>query len=525
MVNPANNKGPSRGTGAGTGKLDPAKSADAAKPAANDPAADRATPGGPARISRQDRQTFGVQGNRSAMRLDERAFKRLDRNGDGQLSGAEIRKQQVGMDLNGDKSVSKEEFMLARGQRRAEVQMQQLDRNRDGVLSGREIHKSIAGADENKDGRVTKAELERFHTRNVDPSKLFDGMDANKDGALSGTEAEGFKDKGYDADGDGRITKPEFLAARERERKEARFADADGNKDGVLSGNEVTAERKDLLDTDRNGSVSKEEYLAGPEDVPVQGTDGPGAGVDADGRQAAERRGAGVDNGQGNGVGAGRGIGAGRGNGAGRANGAAGGGRAAGGQVAGAQRGTNERPVARGGNQAAPQGAGGGIGNGVGNGIGDGVGDGIGGGFGDGREPAGATGGQGTNQAFNRGPVGADGAAPDGGVRQDLPGQPTGAAGGTEERNPAPGDVAAIRQRFEALDTNKDGFLSAEEMGVGGSTGIDRDKDARVSLDEFQADAGKTAALAEPRVPSAFVVEPEVVGKRGEPTEMGFSLI
>jgi Ca2+-binding EF-hand superfamily protein len=251
------------------------------------------------------------------MKLDDRAFARLDKNKDGVLSGKEVNKNVAGMDINGDGSVTREEFGMGRGLKRAEVQMQQGDRNGDGVLSGKELHKSIAGADENKDGRITKSELERFHTRELDRGKLFDGMDGNKDAFLSGKEAETFKDKGWDTDADGRISEAEFLAAQDKLDREARFKDADANADGVLSGNELPADKLAGIDTVKDGRASLPEYLAAPEDL-IRGR-GEGAGNDpgAEGRNpangAANRPGSGV---RGAGNAAGRGAGNAVGNGA-----------------------------------------------------------------------------------------------------------------------------------------------------------------------------------------------------------------
>lgn len=89
----------------------------------------------------------------------------------------------------------------------------------------------------------------------------FDKMDITDDGWLSGTEKRGYEK--YDMDGDGEITKAEFLSGREQERiAERDFMLKDINNDGYLSGNEIPADIR-KYDKDGNGRVTKEEYVQG----------------------------------------------------------------------------------------------------------------------------------------------------------------------------------------------------------------------------------------------------------------------
>ncbi len=81
----------------------------------------------------------------------------------------------------------------------------------------------------------------------------FGIQDGNLDGVLSGTEVEGLRP--LDQDGDGKVSRREFLSAvlAQRQRAEAMVAgilkERDGNSDGRLSGNEISG----LEDCDVNG--------------------------------------------------------------------------------------------------------------------------------------------------------------------------------------------------------------------------------------------------------------------------------
>lgn len=160
---------------------------------------------------------------------------------------------------------------------------QSLDTNEDGQLSGKEA-KPVLKYDANSDGRVSKAEFlaGRQSERKVDPvvedDKQFTKLDITEDGFLSGKEKIGYE--ALDSDGDGEITKAEFMAglaqrrakgqldaakgqldAVNRARAEKLFAVSDANEDGRLSGTEI-GPYKDL-DANGDGMITKEEFLAG----------------------------------------------------------------------------------------------------------------------------------------------------------------------------------------------------------------------------------------------------------------------
>jgi formylglycine-generating enzyme required for sulfatase activity len=101
---------------------------------------------------------------------------------------------------------------------------------------------------------------------NDEDELLFTKLDLTEDGFLSGKEAVSVAQ--YDADGNGKITKAEFLAGRKRDRTghsgqldEQAFHDLDINEDGRLSGSELKTVSD--YDTDGDRRVTKAEFLAG----------------------------------------------------------------------------------------------------------------------------------------------------------------------------------------------------------------------------------------------------------------------
>ncbi len=167
-----------------------------------------------------------------------------------------------------------------RGQRFFEL----LDRNRDGVVTLGEMRamrtRRMAAIDANRDGRISRREFMsarppwvrgRTGPRMVRRrARIFARIDANRDGVISSAEREASLIRWFarmDADRDGRLTRREFIAARQRLRggPARRFGRLDANRDGAISFRELLdrrAERMQAIDRDKDGKVSRREFLA-----------------------------------------------------------------------------------------------------------------------------------------------------------------------------------------------------------------------------------------------------------------------
>ncbi|NOQ34291.1 MAG: hypothetical protein GQ569_00155 [Methylococcaceae bacterium] len=133
--------------------------------------------------------------------------------------------------------------------------------------------------DANKDGKVSKKEFKTYM------GKRFQRMDVDESGTVSTDElrlhAMKQQNKGvrkkivkHDSDGDGTLSKEEFLAPKIKQ-AEAKFAELDIDKDGKLSAYEISGSKKNKkadkpkapelfpnIDADKNGKISDEEKNA-----------------------------------------------------------------------------------------------------------------------------------------------------------------------------------------------------------------------------------------------------------------------
>jgi hypothetical protein len=139
------------------------------------------------------------------------------------------------------------------------------DANQDGYLSGNELDKKARGFDADGNQRVTREEWEmgQMAEREVGWKNEFKQADANQDGWLSGSEATTFR--AHDANGDLEVTEQEYLDAKRASVMngvyDQDFAARDQNQDSYLSGNELDGATQ-AFDANVDGKVTREEYMA-----------------------------------------------------------------------------------------------------------------------------------------------------------------------------------------------------------------------------------------------------------------------
>jgi Ca2+-binding EF-hand superfamily protein len=199
--------------------------------------------------------------SRAEWRGSDRAFRNQDWNGDGKLSGDEIR---AGARRPGRGTV---------GTTGTSDRFVDLDSNRDGRLTPAEWHGSTVvfdALDANGDGLLTREEA---LGANVTGQSEFKSLDVNGDGDVARSEwqwnAAAF-DR-LDANRDGRLTLQEFEnSAAIVPPQQTAFRSLDVNGDGVIASTEwqwnVAAFNR--LDTNRDGRLTPQEFGNPRVDVP-----------------------------------------------------------------------------------------------------------------------------------------------------------------------------------------------------------------------------------------------------------------
>ena len=199
----------------------------------------------------------------------DRSFRVHDWNGDGVLSGDEVRpgaERPVDPSEDADFDSVNREYVFrdwtARG-------FASLDHNRDGRISADEWHFDREGfrrADHNGDGVITRAEFLNTDRVDDDRGDLFAYLDVNGDNRVSRSEWHGGRTafNALDANKDGVLTRAEL--DDDDEPPSDLFASVDINRDGSISPNEWHWSRRsfDERDTNRDGRLSRAEFAGNP---------------------------------------------------------------------------------------------------------------------------------------------------------------------------------------------------------------------------------------------------------------------
>jgi Ca2+-binding EF-hand superfamily protein len=195
---------------------------------------------------------------------NDRSFRNHDWNGDGKLSGDEVRvgaaRPRAWDDRNVEDSIGLDDDWTA-GHFRA------LDHNRDSRLSRAEWHSTgelFARIDRNHDGFISQAEF--TSSEDDDREDRFADLDVNNDGRLSRAEwhgAAGVFDA-LDLNRDGTLTRAEAVGTEGGVRDG--FKSVDVNNDGVIGRDEWhwNAAAFDRLDANRDGRLSRGEFETAP---------------------------------------------------------------------------------------------------------------------------------------------------------------------------------------------------------------------------------------------------------------------
>jgi Ca2+-binding EF-hand superfamily protein len=227
-------------------------------------------------FAEMDRDGDGVV-TRSEWTGSAQAFRTHDWNGDGVLSGEEVRPvERYGRSAPGDTAATSgfNDWTAAR--------FTQFDRNRDNRITRGEWRfdrDSFDRADDNGDGILSRQEFLRAgrEAGTIGTSGLydwsdtqFDDLDRNRDNRISRGEWQFDRDSFVQADydGDGFLTRREFLGLEEASNNQPgsetriRFDRLDRNNDGRVTLGEWNGTRTafDLLDTNRDGWLNAVEF-------------------------------------------------------------------------------------------------------------------------------------------------------------------------------------------------------------------------------------------------------------------------
>jgi Ca2+-binding EF-hand superfamily protein len=197
---------------------------------------------------------------RQEWRGNDRSFRNHDWNGDGRLSGDEVRLGANRQDRWDDNDI---EGSIDREDDWTDARFRSLDHNNDGRLTRAEWHASpelFARIDRNRDNVVSANEFKGGD--DDDREDRFADLDDNHDGRLSRGEWHGSPAvfDALDSNRDGVLTRAEAVGTGSDARDE--FRSVDVNNDGYVARNEWhwNGAGFDRLDVNRDGRLSRQEW-------------------------------------------------------------------------------------------------------------------------------------------------------------------------------------------------------------------------------------------------------------------------
>lgn len=204
---------------------------------------------------------------RAEWRGNDRAFRNHDWNGDGVLSGNEVRPGAAR-----DSRIQEEDYDPGRSDVFRDWTAEgfrTLDHNRDGRITREEWHFDVEGfvrADRNRDNALTRAEFLGNPATDDDRDDRFEDLDTNNNNRIERSEWHGTRDAfdWLDRNNDGVLTRAETVgndAAPDRQANDA-FASLDINRSGAIEEDEWHWSHRSftLRDRNRDGRLSPAEF-------------------------------------------------------------------------------------------------------------------------------------------------------------------------------------------------------------------------------------------------------------------------
>lgn len=216
---------------------------------------------GTMRFQGMDRDGDGVI-TRSEWRGSDASFRAHDWNGDGVLSGDEVRLGAVRPTNRNDDYTPSAQVTFNEWTQEG---FDRLDTNGDGRITRNEWrfdYESFRRADENGDNILSRREFLNGNT-DTDREDRFDSLDTNNDGRIERAEWHGSADvfRWLDRNRDGVLSRAEV--GNEQTRQSDRFDNIDTNRDGRITPDEWQWSRRSFNQYDRNGDgVLRRDELA-----------------------------------------------------------------------------------------------------------------------------------------------------------------------------------------------------------------------------------------------------------------------